>query len=68
MRRAEAVRIPSRLGASEPRLLFAKDCLYAFAGQYEGHKHRFARALFVGRKSRQSFAAVDQLFDVESQA
>ena len=55
-------------GSSKPRLLFAKDCLHAFARQYEGHKHRFARALFVGRKPRQSFAAIDQLFNIESQA
>ena len=52
-------------GASEAGFLFAKYCLHAFAGQYEGHKHRFARALFVGRKTRQAFAAIHQLFDIE---
>ena len=57
-----------QLGASEPRLLFAKDCFHAFAGQDEGHKHSFAGAVFVGRKSRQTFSAVDQLFNCESQA
>ena len=55
-------------GASKPRLLFAQDCFHAFAGQHEGHKHSLARAMFVGRKPRQSFAAIDQLFNSESQA
>ena len=57
-----------QLGAREPGFLLAKDSFHGFAGQHKRHKHRFARAVFVGRKSGQAFAAVDQLFNVESQA
>jgi hypothetical protein len=57
-----------QLGSGKPGLLFAKDCLHAFTGQHEGHKHSFARTMLVGRKPSETFSAVDQLFNVESQA
>ena len=55
-------------GPRKPRLLFDADRFHSFAGQHERYKHSFARTMLVGRKSRQTFSAIDQLFNCESQA